>query len=286
MTPQTWLVTGCSSGLGLDFINSLIRRGDTAIATTRGPTSRLQTLKDIGAHVYSLDVTAPVEEIKATVNAIVKEVGHIDVLVNNAGYVHGGLMEETSTQEWHTQFNTNLYGTIKVTQAVLPHMRERRKGSIVLVGSVVGWVGWSPSGVYNASKFAIEAFNETLTAEIASFGLKSIVFEPGMFRTEVFDAKHFQWTNSATIPELDQLRKAGKDLIQELHKNQAGDPKKAVEVMIDVVKSEGMAEGKTMPTRLPLGRDALDVIRTKCEDTLKLLNEWESVIVSTNIDES
>ncbi|KAF2106101.1 hypothetical protein BDV96DRAFT_534219 [Lophiotrema nucula] len=288
MSSKTWLITGCSSGFGYELALAVMKRGDIAIATARGDPSRLQTLKDAGAHVYSLDVTAPLSVIKATVEKIVKDTadGRIDVLVNNAGYLEGGLIEEASEESWKRQFDTNFFGTLKTTQAVLPYMRSQKSGTILTIGSVAGWQSYPAGGQYASSKFALEGFHESLMQEAAPFGIKSLLLEPGMFRTKVLSETNLRWDKSATIPELDDLRTAIQNYASSQDGTQAGDTNKLVKIIIDVVNGEGVAKGRELVDgRLPLGGDALATIRSKCQNTLNMLDEWEDVIGSTNFDD-
>ncbi|KAF2492811.1 putative hydroxybutyrate dehydrogenase [Lophium mytilinum] len=283
MTQLTWLVTGCSSGFGEKFILDILSRRDKAIATSRGPVSRIQKLKDVGASTYSLDITAPKTEVDAVMSLIIQENGGIDVLVNNAGYVENGIFEEVSCETILAQYETNVFGSIKATQALLPHFRQKRSGTVVFIGSMGGWYG-VPSGVpYVSSKFALEGFHECLSASVAHLGIKSIIFEPGFFRTQVFHPDNTKYQPS-DIGDYDALRAETTQFLQGIQGSQTGDPKKGIKVMIDVVKGEGVAAGKAMPERMPVGADALGAIRKKCEDTLAICKEWEEVITSTDFE--
>ncbi|KAF2803394.1 short-chain oxidoreductase [Mytilinidion resinicola] len=283
MTQLTWLVTGCSSGLGEEFIRGILSRGDKAIATSRGPISRIQKLKEAGASTYSLDVSAPKLEVDSIMSLIIQENGGIDVLVNNAGYVENGTLEESSRETILAQYETNLFGSIKATQALLPHFRQKRSGTVVFIGSMYGW-GGLPSGLpYASSKFALEGVHESLKESVAHLGIKSIIFELGFFRTQVLHPNNFK-SRISEIGDYDALRAGTAEFLQALQGNEPGDPKKGIKVMIDVVKGEGVAAGKAMPERLPLGVDALDLVRKKCEDTLAICKEWEHIINSTNFD--
>lgn len=142
MPQLTWLITGCTSGLGETFARAILERGDKVIATTRGDVSRISSLAEAGAKTYSLDVTAPKAEIEEVVKKIYEEHG-IDVLVNNAGYIEAGLCEEADLESYQTQFETNFFGVVKVTQAVLPYFRKKQDGTIIFVGSS-GGIGGEP----------------------------------------------------------------------------------------------------------------------------------------------
>jgi len=283
MAQLTWLVTGCSSGFGEELIHAILARGDKAIATTRGPVSRISNLKDAGASTYSLDVTASQGELNSVMSLVIQENGTVDVLINNAGYVECGFVEEASYEKYFAQFETNVFGALKTTQAVLPHFRQKRSGTIVFIGSMYGLVGVAGASPYAGSKFALEGIHESLQQSVADLNIKSIIFEPGFFRTNVLHPEHIDLRSNA-ISDYDAIRAEVEKLTDDMHGNQPGDPKKAIEVILDVVKGEGVAAGKAMPERLPLGPDALSAVRKKCVDTLAICNEWEDVIRSTNIE--
>ncbi|KAF2261283.1 NAD(P)-binding protein [Lojkania enalia] len=282
MAQLTWLVTGCSSGLGEAFVMGILARGDKVIATTRGDVARISALKEAGARTYSLDVTASQDEISAIVLDILND-GPIDVLVNNAGYIEAGLAEEASYENYLSQFETNFFGVIKATRAVLPHFREKKAGIVVFLGSSGGIAGEPGAGPYCATKHALEGWNDCLRQETAHLNIKSIIFELGFFRTKMMHPDNIKFRTNP-ITEYDYVRELVGQFVQKMNGNQPGDPKKAVNIMIDVVKGEGVAEGKAMPTRLPLGPDVLSTMRKTCVNNLAICNEWEDVIRSTDLD--
>jgi NAD(P)-dependent dehydrogenase (short-subunit alcohol dehydrogenase family) len=183
---------------------------------------------------------------------------------------------------------------------VLPHFRERKSGTVVFIGSSGGLGGEPGAGPvsqvlssrtmtelipskYCSTKFALEGWYECLKQETAQFGIKSIIFEPGLFRTKMMDAKNIKFRQDS-IADYDDLRNIVKQYVQGLTGNQPGDAKKAVEIMVDVVRGEGAAEGKELPQRLPLGPDCLALMRKIAVGNLAICNEWEDVIRSTNHD--
>ncbi|CAL8574729.1 hypothetical protein XPA_000682 [Xanthoria parietina] len=281
MTKLTWLVTGCSSGFGKDFVHSILARGDNVIATGRKAAERLAHLKDTGATILDLDMSTSEEEINTKAQEALKIYDGIDVLVNNAGYIDFGFVEDFSYDRWLAQITTNFLGAVTLTRALIPHMRSRRSGTIVNNGSMLGWQSLPCCPGYCATKYALEAYTENLQIELAPFNIRSIVFEPGHFRTSIISPTNRTESYSSHpdyAPTLEMLRAHfdGND------GNQPGDPKKGVELMIDVVKGEGLAKGKEMPPRLPMGSDALEVVRKKCWETLKTCDEWEKAIKSTD----
>ncbi|KAF2108973.1 hypothetical protein BDV96DRAFT_586312 [Lophiotrema nucula] len=283
MTQLTWLVTGCSSGFGEVFVRSILARGDRAIATARGDVARLALLKDAGAAVLSLDVTASQANINAKVEEGIAIYGGIDVLVNSAGYIEAGIAEEVTQERFIAQFNTNLFGSINTTRALLPHFRAKKSGVIVYVGSLGGIAGEVGGAAYCASKFALEGVAESMKLETESFGIRSHLFQLGHYRTKLLSTDNYK-----AVPRTVDAYKALNDMIYgflgQADSNQPGDPEKAVNIMIDIVKEEGVAEGKTQPLRLPIGKDALGTLRNKYVKYLELCNEWEDVITSTDYD--
>jgi NADP-dependent 3-hydroxy acid dehydrogenase YdfG len=181
---QTWFITGCSTGFGRLLADALHARGDRVVATARDP----RTLAEIGrsdeARVLRLplDVTVP-SQIAAAVAATRTRFGEIDVLVNNAGYGYFATQEEGDLAEIRAMYETNVFGLLAVTQAVLPAMRARGAGTIVNLSSIAGRIGTPRSGLYQSSKWAVEALSESLHHEVSSFGLRVVVIEPGLFAT-------------------------------------------------------------------------------------------------------
>jgi NAD(P)-dependent dehydrogenase (short-subunit alcohol dehydrogenase family) len=184
MTTPTWFITGASSGFGLAFTQYALARGYNVVATARN----LAKLEQIEAPsssqllIHKLDVTA-VGDADQAVAAAVKRFGRVDVLINNAGYGIVGALEETSDSELRAQMETNFFGAINVTKAVLPTMRTQRAGAIVNISSLGGQLSFGGFSAYSASKFALEGMSEALAAELAAFGIKVLIVEPGAFRT-------------------------------------------------------------------------------------------------------
>ncbi|KAM3068319.1 hypothetical protein ACMFMG_009459 [Clarireedia jacksonii] len=284
MPQLTWLVTGCSSGFGEKLILSILARGDRAIATTRGSEDRLKSLKDAGAAVMSLDVTAAQGELDSKVHEALKIYGTIDVLVNNAGYIEAGMIEDITHERLLASLNTNLFGAVNLTRSILPHFREKKAGTIIFMGSIAGWQGQVGGGPYSAAKFGMEGIVECLQNETSPFGIRTIILEPGYYRTKLFSSQNIKW-EPLSVAEYEPIHQALKGMVEASDGNQPGDPHKAAERIIDLVRKEGLAAGKETPPRLPLGPDGLELLRNKCLSTLKILEEWEEFIISTNIDQ-
>jgi len=275
-----WLITGTSTGFGRDLTLAALKRGDKVVATARS-LSKIQDLRDAGADILELDVTSPIEKLHQAAKEAVSFHGKIDVLVNNAAYIAVGALEENTPEETFQQFNTNVFGALNISRAILPYMRSAKSGTVVWIGSLGGWRAVPNAGLYSATKYAVRGLAETLNAEISSLGLRSIYFEPGYFRTSFLTEGHrapFDPRISDYIPMTQKANAA----LEAYNGKQPGDPKKLVEVMLDVIRQEGVAEGRDLPLGLPLGSDCFGVIKESIAKTDKVLTEWESVIKSTD----
>ncbi|KAI1143814.1 hypothetical protein F5Y05DRAFT_7098 [Hypoxylon sp. FL0543] len=283
MAPLVWLITGCSSGLGECFVHEALNRGDRVVATARGVPSRLKHLNDIGAHTMDLDVTATQEELNGKVEEAVQIFGRIDVLVNSAGYFEAGVVEEVTDDNFKSQFEVNVFGVLKMTRAVLPYLRKQRSGFIAFLGSPLGWRGVPGASPYVAAKFALEGIAECIRGEVAQFGIQTTIFDAGNFKTPILSAERIKYSPH-TIQEYTDTMRQFYGIIDGLDMKQPGDPKKGVKIMVDVIKGEGVAEGKPAPERMPLGADMVEYIVGKCKDSLAMCEEWDQVSHSTDFD--
>ncbi|KAI3332324.1 NAD(P)-binding protein [Xylariaceae sp. AK1471] len=285
-TSKTWLITGCSSGFGELFVRQLRDLGHNVIATGRNAKVRLAHLADTGASVLDLDVTAPVPEIEAKVaHAWSLYPGGIDVVVNNAGYILSGAVEELTQEEMEHAFRTNFHGPLNITRALLPQLRAKGKGTLLYMSSQAGWHADPGAGGYCATKFALEGAVECLSKELAIFapGLKVLIVEPGYFRTRAFsNINHVP----ARMPDYAQFNANVRSIEAGVVGNEPGDAGKAVAIMIDLVNGTGVAAGKTIPLRVPLGRDGWERIRAQGASLVNICDEWETVAKSTDIDTS
>ncbi|KAK0224167.1 hypothetical protein IW262DRAFT_1493014 [Armillaria fumosa] len=259
-----------------------LKRGEKVIATARARSLHLLAdLKEKGAETLELDVTAPLDDLKKVADKAVAIYGRVDVLVNNAGYLLIGALEESTPEETFNQFNTNVFGALNVTRAFLPHMRARRTGTFIWTGSVVGWVASPSAGLYSTTKWALRGISETLHAEVSPLGLRSICLHFGYFRTAFLSPDH----RKPYVPKIDDYREITEKVESGLHVSngtQLGNPEKGAQVMLDVVRGEGIAQGKEFPTSLLMGSDTYAVVQDKIQGYLKLQTEWESVSKSTD----
>jgi NAD(P)-dependent dehydrogenase (short-subunit alcohol dehydrogenase family) len=269
----TWFITGASSGFGLAFAEHALAQGYNVVAAARN-VSKLQALVARAPErvlAVALDVDQPADAQKA-VEAAMARFGRIDVLINNAGYAIVGALEETPEAELRAQMETNFFGAIRVTQAVLPVMRRQHSGAIVNVSSLGGQLSFSGFSAYSASKFALEGASEALAQEVAPFGIKVLIVEPGQFRTNLAGA------GMRHMPIMDVYREVvggTRDFAREMNGTQAGDPRKAAEVIDRALAAE------TTPLRLQLGADSVDAIRAHAQQLLTDMQAWESASRAT-----
>ncbi|RFN54482.1 hypothetical protein FIE12Z_1270 [Fusarium flagelliforme] len=280
MSQLVWLVTGCSSGFGSEFVKQILSRGDKIIATARN-SARIEPLASQGAAVLELDVTDTQDSIDQTIAKAISIYGHIDVLVNNAGFVAAGSWEDLSYDEFVSSFETNVFGPIKVTRALLPHMRARKSGTLVFIGSLSGQVGHPFTGAYAGSKFALEGVVESLHKETKALGLRTLLMEPGRFRTPLLSTGHLR-PKQSQIPDYESASETHHGHLYGGDLKQPGNPEKFVAVVLDLVREEGCAKGKDIPFRLPVGRDAVEEIGAKARDILETMQEWDPVITETD----
>ncbi len=256
--PKIWLITGVSSGLGQALAQSVMAAGGFVVGTQRDAAAIAAFNQQHTGNGVSLalDLTNEVQ-IEQMVQDVIGRFGRIDVLVNNAGMGFVGAVEEASIDETRKVFETNFFGTLKMTQAVLPHMRAAKQGHVVQISSHGGIKAFAGFGIYNASKFALEGFSEALALEVAPLGIQVTIVEPGPFRT------HFAGEGLGQAERLidDYAETAGvfRTRLQGVHGKQEGDPAKAALAILDRVSA---ASG---PLRMPLGKTALVTIGMKLD---------------------
>ncbi|TFK70269.1 NAD(P)-binding protein [Pluteus cervinus] len=286
---KVWFITGTSSGFGRRLVTIALGRGDLVIATARSQ-EKLEALVNSydtklrdNLRTIQLDVTEGVESITRKAEIANGFWGRIDVLVNNAGVGYPAIAEEGGSSWLRKQFETNVFGVMDVTTAVLPHLRRRRSGTVVVIGSRSAWRTDIPgSGGYAASKAAIHAITENLAVELASFNIRVLLVAPGSFRTEGILGQSYHLSNQ--IADYDALRQASHARFKSIPGTEKGDPDKAMEAVADVVRGEGFATGKPWPDVLILGNDAAADVQAKFQHTLDLLDSWKDVTYNVNFD--
>jgi len=272
---KVWLVTGASTGFGRELVESLLSNGAQVVATAR----KVEGLQELGAKypktalVAAMDVTDQ-KQVDQVVEVAVKYFGGIDVLVNNAGYGMVGAVEESAEEEFRPMFETNVFGLIRVTQAVLPQMREQGSGHIVNLSSIGGLVATPGFGLYNGTKFAVEGLSEALAQEVKPLGISVTIVEPGPFRTKFLGKAGGE--AKKRIADYDSTAGKMRAYFTEQDGKQPGDPQKAVEAIVKAVESEHP------PLHLLLGASTLPRVKAKIEALQKDLAEWESTTVGAD----
>ncbi|KAF5518630.1 Oxidoreductase BOA17 [Colletotrichum aenigma] len=281
MESPVWFITGASSGFGFEIAKEALARGHKVIATARNP-SKISALSSSGADLLLLDVTANEASVTDTVNKAFALHGKVTHVINSAGYVLDGTVEEADAKEAFDQFNTNVLGTLKVCRAAAPHLRAQGFGVVVNIGSLGTWESCATAGLYCATKAAVSNLTEAFRDELSPFGVDVCALEPGYFRTGFLNPG----ARIKAKVDLDayQTGPAGnyKKLLNDADNHQPGDPVKGARVVVDVFTKSGVAGGREIPIRLVLGTDCLAAVRKKCQETLTLMDEWESITTTTD----
>ncbi|RPD69447.1 NAD-P-binding protein [Lentinus tigrinus ALCF2SS1-7] len=276
-----WFITGTSSGFGRELVHAALKRGDCVVATAR----ELEKIQDFPKtdkiRLLQLDVTDGLANIQAKLNKAISFFGRVDVVVNNAGAGVPCLLEEGGSDMLRKQFDVNLFGLVDVTTAILPHMRSRRSGTVVLIGSRSSWAQLPSAGLYASSKAAVRVLGEGLNEELTPFGIRTLIVEPGMFRTNFLSGAVY---TGNPIPDYDDMRDEVAKRRRGAEQHMTGDPAKAMELLVDVVRGEGKAKGKAWPLYLPMGAATDDAIQAKTKTMLGVLDEWRDIIRDLDFD--
>jgi len=274
-SPKTLLITGVSSGFGRALAEEALAAGHRVVGTVRGEPARLafESLSPGAAIGRVLDVT-DFDAIDGVVADIEASVGAIDVLVNNAGYGHEGVMEESPLPEMRRQFDVNVFGAVAMMKAVLPFMRQRRRGHILNITSMGGHITMPGIAYYCGSKFALEGISEALGKEVQPLGIAVTAVAPGSFRTDW--AGRSMTRTPRTIADYDALFDPIRKAREEKSGRQLGDPRKAARAMLAAIDADHP------PAHLLLGSDALGLVRGKLAALQKELTAWETVTKSTD----
>ena len=271
----TWLITGCSSGIGRGIAKAVLKHGDNAIVTARN----ISTVADIveeypeTAIAVPLDITNK-ESIAGAVKAAEDNFGGVDILVNNAGYGYRSSVEEGEEDSVNLLFDTNFFGPIALIKQVLPYMRAQKKGAIINVSSIAAARSGVGSGYYAASKAALELMTDGLMKEVAPLGIKVMTVEPGAFRTKFYDTS-LKGTQKQIEDYADTAWKTRKENIVD-NQDQPGDPDKAGEVIYETMKKENL------PKRLLLGSDAVKIVSAEMKERLQEIEDWSDVSKQTD----
>lgn len=273
----TWLITGCSTGLGRALAQAVLAHGHNAVVTARNAT----TVQDIAAAFPDTALALPLDvtdlaQISSAVQQAHTRFGGIDVLVNNAGYGYRAAVEEADDADIRRLFDTNVFGAVDMIKAVLPEMRAKRAGSILNISSIGARISPAGSGYYSATTAALEGLSGSLHKELQPLGISVTVVEPGAFRTD-FAGRSL--TQSATALA-DYAETAGKRRKENdtIHGNQPGDPAKAAEAILAIVESANP------PSLMVLGKDAYDAFAAVAQAERTELEPWRDLSLSTDIE--
>jgi len=272
---KTLLITGVSSGFGRALAQEALAMGHRVVGTVRNEQARreFETLAASNAIGCILDVT-DFDAIDGVVADIEGTAGPVDVLVNNAGYGHEGVMEESPLAEMRRQFDVNVFGAVAMMKAVLPYMRHRRRGHILNVTSMGGYITLPGISYYCGSKFALEGISEVVGKEVKPLGIAVTAVAPGSFRTDWAGRSMVRTPRS--IPDYDGLFDPIREARQQKNGKQLGDPAKAAQAMLSLIDSD------SPPAHLLLGSDALNLVRQKLFDLTAEINQWEKTTRSTD----
>lgn len=275
---KTWLITGCSSGIGAGIAKEALENNDNVVVTARDVSKLQDLVKDYPntSLAITLDITNG-NDIESAVAQAVNRFGGIDVLVNNAGYGYRAAVEEGEPDQVDLLFQTNFFGPIELIKAVLPYMREKKNGFIVNISSIAAVRAAMGSGYYAASKAALELVTDGLSKEVAPLGIKVMTVEPGAFRTHFYDSS----LKGTAVKIDDYTETSGKNRKENVvnKQNQPGDPNKAGQVLVKLIN-----ENNTYPQRLLLGKSAVEVVATELENRLHEIQEWKSVSAESDFD--
>jgi len=277
MKSKVWFITGASKGFGFEIARAALAIGDQVVATVRKNAGELSARLGGGDQllVVTLDVTNE-KEVKAGVKAAIDRFKHIDVLVNNAGYGLLAATEEASAEEVRKQYDTNVFGLLNVTRAVLPQLRKQASGHIINISSLFGYLNNVPGfGLYGSTKYAVEGISEGLATELRPLGIQVTSVAPGLFSTEFASTDSYQ-TSAVVLDTYKGTVGGVRANIGHLNGKQPGDPSKLADVIVKLAASENP------PLHLPIGSDAIKKFREKTAQITREIEEWESISTSTD----
>jgi NAD(P)-dependent dehydrogenase (short-subunit alcohol dehydrogenase family) len=276
---KTWFITGAGRGLGVEIAKKALAAGHSVVATGRSPDA---VVKAIGSHdsllTVALDVTDP-DKATAASQAAIDRFGRIDVLVNNAGNFYAGYFENISADDFRAQMETNFFGALNVTRAALPIMRTQRSGQIITISSLAGLIGQEFVVAYAASKFALEGWMESLRFDVAPFGIKTMVVEPGFFRTELLvEGASTKWP---TLQVDDYAERTAKTVSAWSAMNglQGGDPAKLAAAIVK------LSDSGDLPQRFIAGADAMAAVEENLRKMQAEIDAHRTLSASLVIDE-
>ncbi|KAH7466516.1 hypothetical protein FOMA001_g16609 [Fusarium oxysporum f. sp. matthiolae] len=283
MAPLVWLVTGTTSGIGAALVNEIVSRGDKVIASGRKANQKLDHLRSDNVAILELDITAPWAVVQATINEAWAIFGHIDLLLNNAG---ASALRDAYVKNL---FQVNLFGHMNVTRAILPRFRAQGHGRIGFTSSASSWGPLPFMSHYAASKAALSTYIESLHKEVRPFGISCVGFMCGSFPTNLGHPREEGEPEFASqgpaIADYEKLMGELGLMFAKAFAQRTGELDKVAVAMVDIMKGEGIAAGKPWAVSIAIGSDAFDCGEQKCEEQLKVLNEWKDVSYATDRDD-
>jgi NAD(P)-dependent dehydrogenase (short-subunit alcohol dehydrogenase family) len=275
---RVWFITGASRGIGALIAEAALADGNAVVAAARNTNAIVERLgQQEGLLPVALDVTDKAQA-QAAVQAAVQKFGRIDVLINNAGFGLLGAIEESADRDIRRMYDTNVFGLLNVTRAVLPVMRAQRSGHVINISSIGGYRGAAGFGVYSSTKFAVEGITEALRDELKPLGIHATVVEPGYFRTDFLDASSLT-VAADVIADYDETSGAVRRKAAQLNHSQPGDPTRLAQAMVVLV------DAPNPPLRLPLGTDTLAAIAAKNAYVTHEMQTWQTLSASTDFVE-
>jgi NAD(P)-dependent dehydrogenase (short-subunit alcohol dehydrogenase family) len=276
---KVWLITGAARGMGVDIAKAALAAGHAVVATARNAHSVTEALgRNDDLLAVKLDITDPAQAA-AAVDAALDRFGRIDVLVNNAGNFYAGFFEELTPDDFRAQVETNLFGPVNVTRAVLPVMRAQRAGLVVTISSTAGIVGQEFCTAYAASKFGLEGWMESLTPEVAPFGIQTMLVEPGFFRTDLLTPESTSYAPSSIDDYAERTRQTV-TAWNGMNGRQGGDPAKLAEALVQ------LAAEHEPPVRFVAGADAVGALEQKANDLLTQANAYRELSSKLSHDDA
>jgi len=277
---KVWFVTGAGRGLGIHVAQKALAKGHSVVATGRNPDA---VLKAVGVHEKLLTVALDITDPKAAITAAkvaVDRFGRIDVLVNNAGNFYAGFFENISPEDFRAQMETNFFGPLNVTRAILPIMRAQRGGQVITVTSLAGLIGQEFVAAYAASKFALEGWMESLRFDVTPFGINTMVVEPGFFRTELLVEGSSTIWPGLSVEDYAERTKQTITAWSGMNGKQGGDPAKLAAAMVS------LSDSGELPLRFVAGADAMAAVEHKLQTIRVQMDAHRSLSASLVIDET
>ncbi|MBD2450258.1 SDR family NAD(P)-dependent oxidoreductase [Nostoc sp. FACHB-152] len=277
-TQKVWFITGASRGFGLEIARAALAVGDQVVATVRQEATQLATSLQNHPNLYvvQMDVTQE-DQVQAAVKQGIAHFGRIDVLVNNAGFGMVTAIEEATDAEVRKQYDTNVFGLLNVTRAVLPYLRQQKSGRVINISSLFGYDAIPGWGLYGSTKFAVEGLSKGLAVELAPLGIHVTVVAPGLFSTDFLSAESYVAAKTI-IDDYQETVGPMRSGADALHGQQPGDPKKFAQVILQLANTE------RPPVHLPVGKDTINLYQSNAAKMAQEIEAWLPVATSTDHD--